>query len=90
MVYTKETTKKIKELLKTNPELKDKILSGDLDAIRDIGIISGRGITPEEVVAMIDNGKQEELYNYAKKLIGLRELYMSLCLEINKENVKKK
>ena len=90
MSYKKETIKKINELLKDNPELREKVMSGDIDAIRDIGIISERGISSEDVINYFDNNKQEELYNYAKKLLGLRELYTELCIECNKESTKRR
>ena len=87
MKTSKEIQERINLLFKNNKELKEKLLAGDANAIREIGSISQQGINPEDVVAAYESEDSETmkyLYKKSKKLIELQKLYRDLCLEYYK------
>lgn len=84
MIVSKETQEKINFLFKTNPEIADKLSNCDPEAIREIGILSQRGINPNDVIIAYKSGDPEslkQLYQQAKRLLLLQELYKDLCFE---------
>ena len=83
MKFSEELVTKIKTLF-DNKELQDRLLAGDPDAIREIGSISQKGISPEEVITAYDNGEIEALYKKSKMMVELQRLYKELCLEYGK------
>ena len=81
---SEELKRKINLLFKKNEEVRDKLLAGDADAIREIGLISQKGINPTDVVVAYeseDSAAMEILYDKAQKLIELQKIYRELCLE---------
>ena len=87
MNTSKELQEKINLLFKNNKELKERLLAGDADAIREIGSISQKGMNPEDIVAAYESDDSETmkyLYRKAQKLIELQKLYRELCLEYYK------
>lgn len=87
MKTSKEIQERINLLFKNNKELKEKLLAGDANAIREIGSISQQGINPEDVVAAYESDDSETmkyLYKKSQKLIELQKLYRDLCLEYYK------
>lgn len=88
MSVSKETQEKINLLFKANPEMIDRLYNCDAEAIREIGSLSQRGINPDDVVVAYESGDpsaMKYLYQHAKKLIGLQELYKDLCFEYYKK-----
>lgn len=84
MIISKETQDKIKNLFKNNPEMIEKLCNCDAEAIREIGSISQKGIDPDDVIAAYESGDKDTLnylYQQAKRLLGLKELYKDLCYE---------
>ena len=84
MNISKELQEKINLLFKNNEELRERLLSGDANAIREIGSISQKGMNPEDIVAAYESNDSEAmkyLYEKAKKLVELQKLYKDLCLE---------
>ena len=84
MKISEELEAKITILFKNNNELKEKLLSGNPDAIREVGSMSQKGIAPEEIVAAYENGKIEGIYKKSKMMLELQKLYRELCLECSK------
>ena len=83
-----ETQEKINKLFKTKPEMIEKLYNCDAEAIREIGSLSQRGINPDDIIAAYESGDQETmkyLYQQAKRLVGLQELYKDLCFEYYKK-----
>ena len=84
MFFSVETQNKIKTLFKNDDEMQEKLLSGNADAIRNVGMISQTRINPEDVVEAVDSKDPDimsELYIHAKRLVELQKLYRELCLE---------
>ena len=90
MNISKELQEKINLYFKNNEGLRDKLLVGDANAIREIGSISQKGINPEDIVTAYesdDSKTMKHLYEKAKKIVELQKLYKDLCLEYyNKSN----
>ena len=92
MILSRETQERIKELFKGNEEMKVKLLSADPDAIREVGVLSQMRITPEDVVSSFDSNDKEamqNLYNKAKIMLGLRDLYKIMCEEYSRNTINK-
>ena len=88
MSVSKETQEKINLLFKTNPEMIDRLYNCDAEAIREIGNLSQRGINPDDVVVAYESGDEDAmnyLYQQAKRLVVLKELYKDLCFEYYKK-----
>jgi len=88
MGISKEIQERINLLFKTNSEMKEKLYKCDAEAIREIGILSQKGINPDDVIAAYESGDPSSinyLYQQAKKLVGLQELYKELCFEYYKK-----
>ena len=88
MIISKKTQEKINILFKNNSEMKEKLYNCDADAIREIGINSQKGINPDDVIAAYeskDSNTMNYLYQQAKRLVGLQELYKELCFEYYKK-----
>jgi len=84
MNISKELKERINHIFKTNPEMIEKLYNCDAEAIREIGRLSQRGINPDDVVAAYESGDHSTmnyLYQQAKRLVGLQELYKELCFE---------
>ena len=89
MAYSKETKEKIDLLLSGNDELRKRILDNDAKAISELVTIYSRGISSGDIVRACESGKIEELYERAKKMEGIRELYKTLCEEYYSEQEEK-
>ena len=84
MSISQENQEKINVLFKTNPEMIEKLNRCDADAVREVGRLSQRGINPDDVIAACESGDPDTmnyLYQQAKRLIGMQELYKDLCFE---------
>ena len=84
MNTSEELKTKIKLLFKNNEEVRDKLLAGDANTIKEIGSISQKGIDPADVVVAYNSNDSEAmkaLYDKAQKLIELQKIYRELCLE---------
>lgn len=84
MSISKEIQEKINLLFKSNPEMLEKLYECDAEAIREIGILSQKGINPDDVVVAFESGDKNTmnyLYQQAKRLVELQELYKELCFE---------
>ena len=80
---------KIRTLFKNDVKTMELLLNCDPEAIRNIGSISQEGIDPEDVTEAFESNDPEVmtyLYNKAKRIIELKELYQELC-NIYYENV---
>ena len=88
MELSKGTQEKINFLFKTNSEMIEKLYRCDVDAIREIGSLSQKGINPDDVIVAYESGNPnniEYLYQRAKRLVGLQELYKEMCFEYYKK-----
>ena len=88
MGISKKTKERINLLFKTNPEMIEKLYKCDSEAIREIGSLSQRGINPVDVIVAYESGDPSTmnyLYQQAKRLVGLQELYKELCFEYYKK-----
>ena len=88
MNILKETEEKINLLFKADPEMIEKLYNCDAEAIRKIGSLSQRGINPDDVIVAYESGDPNTinyLYQQAKRLVGLQELYKELCFEYYKK-----
>ena len=83
MGIPKELREKIETTLRNNSNLRDKMLSGDVDAIREIGTISEQKISPEDIIESYENDTIEYLYKKAKQLVALKEIYLELRNEVD-------
>lgn len=79
MKISDELKEKIEETFSNNEKIKNKLLSGDGDTIRDIGVIAHRGINPEEIIEKFDDDNAEYIYQKAKKMIEMQKIYKELC-----------
>ena len=89
MNTSKELQEKINLLFINNEELRERLLVGDANAIREIGSISQKGMNPEDIVDAYESNDSETmkyLYKKAKKLVELQKLYKDLCLEYYKKS----
>lgn len=88
MQFSKELQSRIKNLFKNNEELRDKLLSGDVDSIRQIGALSQKGINPEDIIKAYESNsnQMEELYKKARFAVELKILYRDLCLEFSRRS----
>ena len=92
MTFSTETKAKINELFNENEEMKARLLSGDSDAIREVGTLSQMRIAPEDIVSSFDSNDKEamqNLYNKAKTMLSLRELYKTMCEEYSRNTINK-
>ena len=67
-------------------EMIEKLYNCDAEAIREIGSLSQRGINPDDVITAYESSDQDTmdyLYQQAKRLVGLQELYKDLCFELS-------
>ena len=80
-MFSDELKIEISELLKDYPELKERLLLGEVGAISEILHITSESINPEEIVEAYENNNMESIYAKAKRLADLRELYKKLCNE---------
>lgn len=88
MGISKEIQERINLLFKTNSEMKEKLYKCDPEAIREIGMLSQRGINPDDVIAAYESGDSSTmnyLYQQAKRLVELQKLYKELCFEYYKK-----
>ena len=60
-------------------DFKNKLLSCDAKAIKQVGIMSHKMIAPEDIVEAYESGNIDYLYNQAKKMIELKKIYNELC-----------
>jgi hypothetical protein len=88
LILSQELQNKIKRLLNTDEDLKQKLLKGDVDSIRQISSISQKGINPKAVIEAYESNSIEEIYKEAQKLLELQQLYKELCFEYYKEVTK--
>ena len=86
MKFSEELQSRIKNLFKNNEELRDKLLLGDADSIRQIGALSQKKINPEDIIKAYEsnNNQMEELYKKARFAVELKVLYRDLCLEFSR------
>ena len=88
MSISNENQGRINQYFKTDPEMIEKLYQCDADAIRKVGSISQRGINPDDVIVAYESGNPSTmnyLYQQAKKLVELQELYKDLCFEYYKK-----
>ena len=82
MDWSVRTNKQIRELFKDEPELMKRLLSENetirKEAIRQIGLYSNAGITPEEFVNAYNNKTIDDLYKREIRKIKIRILYYEL------------
>lgn len=62
MKFSNELKKEIEDLLKNNPELRDRVLAGDAKAIQEVAIMGQKDIPPEDIIEAYENDCMEYLY----------------------------
>lgn len=73
---------KIRTLFKNDKKTMELLLNCDPITIRNIGSISQERIDPQDVVDAFESNDQDTmnyLYNKAKRMLELHELYQELC-----------
>jgi len=80
-----EIKERIESTLKNDQTLRDRLLAGDEQAVKEIGITSQRGIPAKDIVSAFEMGNQEYIYRKAKHLKELERIYRILCGEKEKE-----
>lgn len=89
MTFSEKSLSKIKRLLANHPNTQEKLLLGEIGAIKEILlIIAQERINPEEIITAYDNNLLNELYEKAKYLIELQSLYQELSNEYYYEMIK--
>ena len=88
MQLPKELEEKIKTLFVDDAELRMRLLKGEAEAIQQLAMITGK-IDPIEIVKSYENNTMDFLYQKAKKLIQIRDLYVELCYWNALQNVEK-
>ena len=89
MNLSKKLQETINILFANNEGIRAKLLEGDAETIRQIGLASQRGIAPEDVIDAYesnDSKTMEYLYKKAKKQVAVRKLYMDLCKAYSKDS----
>jgi hypothetical protein len=89
MDFSEELKTKIRILFENNKKVREELLAGNPDTIREIGSISQKRIEPAEVVKAYESGNKneiEELYKKSKMMIEVQKLYRELCLAYGKES----
>lgn len=81
---------KIEKVLYDNEKMKNSLLSGDVEMIKQIGIISQKGFDPKEIVESFENDSTENLYNKAKQRIELQEIFKEILNELYIERAKER
>lgn len=84
-----ELRERIKQNLLIDDDIKKKLLSGDVEIIRKIGVISQTGIKAKDIVYSYENNEIEKLYKRAKQMLQLQQLYNELCEEYYAEQISK-
>ena len=79
MKISNELKKRIEKAFIRNNELRIQLLSGNVDAIHEIGIRSQKNIEPEDVIEAYESDSMDYLYKQAKKMVELKKLYEDLC-----------
>jgi hypothetical protein len=71
MIITEEFARKIDRALVDYPEIRNGVLEGNSDSIREMIILYDRGIRPEDVIRWNEEGTPEKaiLENMAKELL---------------------
>ena len=82
--------REIKEVLKNNPELQNKLLSGDPEEIRKFGEESRKGINPKEVIEALENEQGAYLLRLARKKVACIGIYEKLCKEYDQYSTSKR
>ena len=88
MSVPKEIQEKIDFLFRNNPEMREKLYMFDAGAVGEVGELSNDKIEPEDFIVAYESGDPDVmkyLYQQAKKLVGLKELYKELCFEYYKK-----
>ena len=78
MKLSNELAEKIERYFHFDEKLKNRLLRGDADAIRDVGMVAQSKIGAEDVVEAYENDCVEYLYQKAKTKLALEELYHEL------------
>ena len=84
MIISKEVQETIKIIFSEDKEFQEKLLSGDVESIKQVGIIAKKGINPEKIIYAYesnDKNLMKEIYNEAIKQTLIPKLYEDLCLE---------
>ena len=79
MKISNELKKRIEKAFILNEELRNQLLSGNEDAVHEIGIRSQKNIKPEDVIEAYENDCMDYVYKQAKKMVELKKLYNDLC-----------
>lgn len=74
-----ELKKKIEVNFKDANNFRVKLLSGDVDAIHKLAIISHQRIKPEDIIEAYESDNMDMLYSHAKKMVHMQEIYKELC-----------
>ena len=68
--------------------MKEKLYNLDAKAIEEVGRLSQTRINPDDFIVAYESGDlgvMNYLYQQAKKMVGLQELYKELCFEYYKK-----
>ena len=78
MKLPNELAEKVERYFHFDEKLKNRLLRGDVEAIRDVGMIAQSKINPEDVIEAYESDCIEYLYQKAKKKVTLEKLYHEL------------
>ena len=79
MKMSNELKKRIEKAFMLNDELRIQLLSGNADAIREVGIRAQKNIKPEDIIEAYESNSMDYLYKQAKKMVEMKKLYEDLC-----------
>ena len=79
MIFSEETQKRIHDLFGNDPDFANRLLKGDVDAIREL--TSNNKIDPKRIIDAFDLNKTDELYAEAKFKLGRKQLYHQMSKE---------
>ena len=75
MIITEEFARKIDRALVDYPEIRNGVLEGNSDSIREMIILYDRGIRPEDVIKWNEEGTPEKVLEAAKQLEEIKDIY---------------
>ncbi|MBQ9012403.1 MAG: hypothetical protein IJ094_02375 [Bacilli bacterium] len=79
MIFSEETQKRIHDLFGNDPDFANRLLKGDVDAIREL--TSNNSMDPMCVIDAIESNEIDKLYDKAKFKLGQKQLYHQMSKE---------
>ena len=78
-MVTTDLQEKINIIFKDDENIKNRLLNGEEEAIRELATSLGKSIDPLDIIIAYENKDFDSLYKRAQQLIQIRELYVAMC-----------